>query len=101
MRIAVSDDHARCPIWGYVVMSAEVGDGGAMTVCGSVGADGDYRVSADAIDAVQALEDDEKARLTYRLVKGTTAGNRSTGRGQATRGARSYIGGDAGFLSEM
>ena len=70
----MSDEQARCPIWGFVVSSAEVSDDGAITVWGSVCADGDYRLAADAIEAVQALEDDEKARLTYRLVKARQQG---------------------------
>ena len=70
----MSDEQAQCPIWGLDVSSAEVSDDGAITVRGSVRADGDYRVSADAIEAVQALENDEKARLTYRLVKARQQG---------------------------
>ena len=70
----MSDEQALCPIWGFAVSSAEVSDDGALTVCGSGRAGGDYRVSADAIEAVRALEDGEKSRLTYRLVKARQQG---------------------------
>ena len=70
----MSNDRSRCLIWGFVVSSVDRDRDGTHTVRGSVRADGDYRVSADAIAAVAALEDDAKARLTYRLVEARQQG---------------------------
>ena len=70
----MSNDRDRCLIWGFAVSSVHRDSDGTHTVRGSVRADGDYRVSADAIEAVAALEDDAKARLTSRLVEARQQG---------------------------
>ena len=71
---AVTNDQAQCFIWGSSVDSAETGADGLITVRGSSRADGDYLISADAIEALMALEEEMKARLTYRLIKARQQG---------------------------
>ena len=70
----MSSDRDQCLIWGFVVSSVDRDCDGTHTVRDSVRADGDYRVSGDAIEAVAALDDGARARLTSRLVEARQQG---------------------------
>ena len=70
----MNSGQVRCLIWGSTAGSVSESDDGTVTVRDSRRADGSYKVTADAIGELRSLNNQERAGLTFRLVKARQQG---------------------------